>query len=170
MRQLIARIDARRDKAFERRPQSSVSLLYATRALCFAPTSPDEPEHAELRSMLLEGEEAMVTTELSRMELANAARAAAKGGRLRSWGALLARIDADCQEDGPIALLRLRPEVVLPVAYGLVLERRLRMLDAIHLAVAAEDCPALAGDDDIAFVTRDRDQASAAAAAGGARR
>lgn len=147
-----------------------MSLLYADPSALLRAYFADEPEHAELRSMLLEGEEPVVTSEVSRVELASATRAAARGGRLRSWRALLTRIDADCQEEGPIALIRLRPEVVLPVAYGLVLERRLRTLDAIHLAVAAEECPALAGNDDIVFVTRDRDQAAAAATAGFARR
>lgn len=130
----------------------------------------DEPEHDELRSMLLEGEEPVVTSEVSRVEMASAIRAAARGGRLRRWRTVLARIDVDCQQDGPIALLRLRPEVVFPAAYVLVLERRLRTLDAIHLAVAAEECPSLAGDDDIVFVTRDHDQAAAAATLGFERR
>ena len=38
--------------------------------------------------------------------------------------------------------------------------------DAIHLAVALEDGLALAGDDGLAFVTRDRVQAAAAATLG----
>ncbi len=79
---------------------------------------------------------------------------------------MLGRIDADCQERGPIALLRLRAQAVLPVAYSLVLEHRLRRLDAIHLAVALEECPTLAGDDEVVFETSDEDQATAAAAVG----
>ncbi len=89
-------------------------------------------------------------------------RAATIGRRLRSSTGLLARIDADCDEHGPIALLRLRADAVLPVAYNLVLEHRLRTPDAIHVVVALEESPVLAGDDDVVFVTRDEDQATAA--------
>jgi len=42
----------------------------------------------------------------------------------------------------------------------------LRTLDAIHLAVCTEECPDLAGDDEIIFVTRDSGQARAARALG----
>lgn len=143
-----------------------MTLLYADTSALLRAYFADEPEHSELRAMLLEGEEPVVTTELTRVELASAVRAAATAGRFRRWSGLLARIDADCQEDGPIALLRLRPEVVLPAAYRLVLEHRLRTLDALHLAVALEECPALAGGEDVAFVTRDGDQAAAAEAVG----
>jgi predicted nucleic acid-binding protein len=143
-----------------------VSLLYADTSALLRAYFADEPEHSEFRAMLLEGEEPVVTAELARVEIASAVRAAARAGRLRRWRGLLARIDADCQEDGPIALLRLRPEAVLPVAYRLVLERRLRTLDAVHLAVALEEGPALAGAEELVLVTRDEDQAVAAEALG----
>jgi len=143
-----------------------VSLLYADTSALVRAYFEDEPDHARLRERLLEGEEPVVTSELARVELASAIRAAAETGRLRRPGGVLARIDADCQERGPIALLRLRAQAVLPMAYSLVLEHRLRTLDAIHLAVALEECPTLAGDDEVVFVTRDEDQATAAAAVG----
>jgi hypothetical protein len=54
----------------------------------------------------------------------------------------------------------------MPAAYRLVAEHGLRTLDAIHLAVCVEDCPAFAGDDAIVFVTRNSVQASAARALG----
>lgn len=147
-----------------------MSLLYADASALIRAYFADEPEHAELRAMLLEGDEPVVTSEVSRVELASAVRAAAGGGRITRWRGLLARIDADCQQDGPVALLRLRPQVILPTAYRLVLERRLRTLDAIHVAVAVEECPPLAGGDDVVFVTRDDSQGAAATALGFARR
>ncbi len=143
-----------------------MTLLYADTSALVRAYFEDEPDHAPLRERLLEGGEPVVTSELARVELASAIRAAAAAGRLRRSEGLLARIDADCEENGPIGLLRLRAEAVLPVAYGLVLEHRLRTLDAIHLAVALEECPLLAGEDDILFVTRDEDQAAAAGAVG----
>jgi predicted nucleic acid-binding protein len=143
-----------------------MSLLYADTSALVRAYFEDERDHAPLRERLLEGDEPVVTSELARVELASAIRAAATAGRLKRPARVLARIDADCEGTGPIALLRLRSEAVLPVAYGLVLEHRLRSLDAIHLAVALEECPLLAGDDGIVFVTRDDAQAAAAATVG----
>jgi hypothetical protein len=63
-------------------------------------------------------------------------------------------------------LLRLRSDVIVPLAHRLVLDHRLRTLDALHLAVAIEECPVLAHGDDVSFVTRDEEQATAARALG----
>ncbi len=127
---------------------------------------PDERDHAELRTLLLEGDEPVVTSEIARLELASAARAASIIGRLPRWTELLARLDMDLAEGGPIGAIGLRPELIFPAAYRLVVEHRLRTLDAIHLAVCVEECPAFAGDDTIVFVTRDNEQAAAARALG----
>ena len=143
-----------------------MTLLYADTSALVRAYFEDEQDHGRLRERLLEGTDPVVTSELTRVELASAIRAASIPGRLRRSAGLLARIDADCAEDGPIALLRLRPETALALAYDLVLEHRLRTLDAIHLAVALLECPVLAGDEQVVFVTRDEDQALAAAALG----
>ncbi|MGH2708210.1 MAG: type II toxin-antitoxin system VapC family toxin [Actinomycetota bacterium] len=143
-----------------------MSLLYADTSAVLRAYFVDEPDHVCLAAMLLDGKEAVVTSELARIELASAIRGASRAGRLPGWRELLARIDADCGEDGPITLLALRPDVVLPAAYRLVLEHRLRTLDAIHVAVAVEECPILAEGGEVAFVTRDEHQAAAAGALG----
>jgi len=143
-----------------------VSLIYADTSAIVRAYFVDEPEHAELRSLLLEGGKAVVTSEIARIELASAIGAASRTGRLKRWRGLLARIDTDCGEDGPITLLELRSEFVLPTAHRLVLDHALRSLDAIHLAVALEECPALADGEEIVFVTRDERQAAAASALG----
>ena len=143
-----------------------MSLIYADSSALVRAYFPDEPDHAELRTLLLEGHEAVVTSEIARLELATAARAASSRGRPSRWSELLARIDVDLAEGGPIGPIGLRPDVILPAAYRLVVEHRLRTLDAIHLAVCVEECPAFAGDDAIIFVTRDREQAAAARALG----
>jgi predicted nucleic acid-binding protein len=126
----------------------------------------DEPEHDELRSRLLEGEEAVVSSELTRVEFASAIAVAARGERLRDPRLFLDRFDADCGDDGPIALLRLDPEQVLPFAYRLVTEHDLRTLDAVHLAVAATSATVLATGESVVLVTRDERQAAAATAMG----
>lgn len=143
-----------------------MSLIYADSSALVRAYFPDEPDHAELRTLLLEGNEPVVTSEIARLELASAARAASVGGRLSRWSELLARFDVDLAEGGPIGPIGLRPDLILPAAYRLVVEHRLRTLDAIHLAVCVEECPAFAGDDTIVFVTRDNEQAAAARALG----
>jgi predicted nucleic acid-binding protein len=143
-----------------------VTVLYADPSAIIRAYFADEPDHDELRALLLESGEAVVTSELARVELASAVRAAARAARLRRWRGLLARLDADCGEEGPLTLLAMRPAVVLGPAYRLVLEYRLRTLDAIHLAVALEEGPALAGGEEVVLVTRDEAQAEAAAALG----
>jgi uncharacterized protein len=143
-----------------------VTLLYADTSALIRAYFLDEPDHAALRSLLLEGDDPVVASEITRVEIASAIRAAATAGRFPRWRQLLARVDSDCGEAGPIALLAFRSHVVLPTAYQLVLDHRLRTLDAVHLAVAIEECPALAGEGEVAFVTRDRDQAAAAEAVG----
>ena len=143
-----------------------MSLLYADTSALICAYFADEPDHTELREALLEGDDPVVTCEIARVELASAVRAAARGGRLRRWRDVLARFDADCQEEGSIMLLRLRSESVLPAARRLVLQHQVRTLDALHVAVAVTECPSLAGDDDVVFVTRDADQAKAVEALG----
>jgi predicted nucleic acid-binding protein len=143
-----------------------VSFFYADSSALIRAYFADEPDHAELRSLLLEQREPVVTSEITRLELASAIRAASAAGRISRAKDLLARIDGDLSEGGVISPIDLRPEVIFQTAYRFVLEHRLRPLDAIHVAVCAEDCPSLAGDDEITFVTRDADQAEAARALG----
>src|SRR2546430_11583334 len=143
-----------------------MSLLYADSSALLRAYFVDEDEHIELRSLLLGEREPVVTSEITRLELASAVRSAYSAGRVARSSDLLGRIEGDLAEDGAISPIDLRADAVIPTAYRFVLEHRLRPLDAIHLAVFAEDCPALAGDDEIIFVTRDVDQAKAARALG----
>lgn len=126
----------------------------------------DEADHERLRALLLEGREPVVTSELTRVELASALSTAARSGRLRRPDWLLARADADCGPDGPIALLALDPGTVLPRARQLVLDHPVRTLDAIHLAVAATTATELAAGEPLEFVTCDQRQAQTADALG----
>ncbi|GAA5119698.1 type II toxin-antitoxin system VapC family toxin [Pseudonocardia adelaidensis] len=127
---------------------------------------PDEPDHEELRALLLEAVEPVVTSELTRLEVASAVHAAHRAGRLRDPAELLDVVDTDCGEDGPIALLRLQPEVVFGLAADLVAKHPLRSLDALHLAVARSTAAELAAGEPVVLVTRDHRQAAAAAALG----
>ena len=119
-----------------------------------------------MKARLLEGDEAVVSSELTRLEFASAVSAAARTGRLRNSRLFLDRFDADCGKNGPIALLRLDPETAFPLAYRLLIEHDLRTLDAVHLAVASTSATALAAADSLVLITRDERQAAAAAAMG----
>jgi len=143
-----------------------VSLLYADTSALVRAYFAGEPEHDKLRARLLEGEEAVVSSELTRVEFATAVSVAARTGRLRKPRLFLDRFDADCGNDGPIALLRLDPEAVFPLAYRLVTEHDIRTLDALHLAVASTSATELAGGESVVLVTRDDRQAAAATAMG----
>ena len=139
-----------------------MTLLYADTSALARAYLDDEPEHHELRRLLLEGGETVVTSELAQLELASAVTGAAAARRIRAPAKLLTAIDTDCSDDGHIVLLTFRPDRLLAPARRLVVEHTLRALDAVHLAVALVDCPVLAGGEETVFVTRDERQARAA--------
>ena len=143
-----------------------MSLLYADSSALLRAYFADEVDHAELRNLLLGDREAVVTSEITRLELASAVRSAYSAGRVARSSDMLGRIEGDLAEDGVISPIDLRADVIIPTAYRFILEHRLRPFDAIHLAVCLEDCPSLAGDEEVVFVTRDSDQARAAQALG----
>jgi predicted nucleic acid-binding protein len=115
---------------------------------------------------LLEGPRSVLTSELTAVELTSAASAAVRAGRIPDPSRLLRVMDADMGSGGPVVLILLRPDAVLPHARRLLLEHSLRTLDAIHLAVAVLEAPALASDGKVELVTRDEPQAAAARALG----
>ncbi|HET9142817.1 type II toxin-antitoxin system VapC family toxin [Actinophytocola sp.] len=116
----------------------------------------------ELGELLLNGPDPVVTSELTRVELA----AAARESGVADPNVVLDRFDKDCGEGGAFTLLRLDSPVVLPLARRLVTEHAVRTLDAIHLAVALTDGTALAAGEPVVLVTRDQQQAVAAKALG----
>lgn len=143
-----------------------MNLRYADTSALVRCYFPGETDHDELRAMLLEGQEPVVTSELTRLEMASAVHAAHRDGRVTEPDELLEVFDADCGEDGPIALLRLQHDVVLGLATTMLSEHPLRSLDALHLAVARTAAVDLAAGEPVVLVTRDHRQAAAAAALG----
>lgn len=141
-------------------------LLYADTSALVRAYFIDEEDHELLRILLLDGGDAVVTSELARLEFASATVAAARAGRIRTARTVLARFDADCGEAGPLALIAFDPASVLPEAHRLLLAHPLRTLDAVHLAVALVELPHLAPAEDIRFVSRDEAQLAAAVAQG----
>ncbi len=143
-----------------------MTLLYADSSALARAYLDDEDEHRALRMLLLGGDDHVVSSELSRLELTSAVRSAERAGRIADGAELRGWIDIDCGEGGPIQLLELEPERTFATAHGLLLEHRLRTMDAIHLAVALVDAAAVAEGEEVVLVTRDADQAAAARALG----
>lgn len=145
---------------------SPAAVLYADTSALVSACLQDEPDHIVLRGRLLEGDLPVVTSEITRVELASAVAAAVRASRLREPGDLLDRFDVDCADDGPVTLLSLDPPTVLPLARRLVSTHRLGTPAAVHLAVALSRATDLAGSDPVVLLTRDNAQAEAARAAG----
>jgi len=143
-----------------------MSLLYVDTSALVRCYFPDEPDHEELRDLLLDGAEPVVTSELTRLELTSVIYAAHRGGRISDPVELLEVIDVDCGANGPVALLRLQPETVLAAATALLSRYPLRALDALHLAVAGTTAAELAGGEPVVLVSRDDRQRAAAVALG----
>jgi predicted nucleic acid-binding protein len=143
-----------------------VTVLYGDPSAIAGAYFSDESGHADLRNMLLLGDEPVIMSEIGRIEVASAIVAARRADRITDSTPVLSRFEADCRPGGPLKLLALRSSTVMARAHQLVIDHPLRALDAIHLAVALEDGLGLAGDDGLAFVTRDRAQAAAAVALG----
>jgi len=141
-----------------------VIVLYADTSAVIGAYLADEPGHDSLTAMLFDGDDPVVTSELTRVELASAVAAAARAGRLPPDTGLLERFDADCGDDGPLTLIRFDAAEVLPLARQMVGAHRLRTLDALHLGVARTGAVALA--DEIVLVSRDVRQSEAAAELG----
>lgn len=134
-------------------------MLYADTSALVRAYLADEPDHAPLREMLLDGDNAVFTSELTRAEFASAVIAAGRARRTRRAGVIVDRFEHDAGPDRSIRLLRFDGPRVLPLAVTLLGRYRLSALDAVHLAVAST----LSGPDDaLTFVTRDERQRAAA--------
>lgn len=138
-----------------------MSLLYADTSAVARAYLADEPDHAALRELLLEGGDPVITSELATVEIAAALAAAERAGRIASAQVLMRQIDADLSGD-PLSLVALRPEVVFPVARTLIESHPLFAADAIHLAVAIVEAPRFTQNGGVVLVTRGTRQAEAA--------
>lgn len=145
---------------------AGAGIFYADTSALVRAYLPQEDDHDQLRTLLLEGDLPVVTSELTRVEFASAVAAAARAGRLRRPRVLLDRFDADSGDEGPLTLLTLDTAVALPFARRLVREHPVRTLDALHLAVALTDGVELAAGEPVSMVTRDRAQWAAAESLG----
>lgn len=141
-----------------------MTVLYADTSALARIYLEDEPDHAALRAMILDGDDAVTTSDLARVELARAMKAAERTGRIGDAQPVLALIERHLAAD-PVVTIRLDPERLVPRSRELVLDHRLTTLDAVHLAVALS-LATLLETEELVFVTRDRAQAAAARSLG----
>jgi predicted nucleic acid-binding protein len=122
---------------------------------------PDEDGYLEANGMLM-GEDALVTSTWTLVEVTSALSRAARGGRANLLD-LLAAFENDTAVDGPVTLLRPDPAAVEARATEIVRAHAIRSLDALHLAVAELAAIPLASPEPCGFASRDKAQAEVAA-------
>src|SRR5688500_17537059 len=98
-----------------------MSLLYADSSALLRAYFADEVDHIDLRNLLLGERQPVVTSEITRLELASAVRSAYSAGRVERSSDLLGRIEGDLADDGAISPIDLRADVIIPTAYRLIL-------------------------------------------------
>lgn len=122
----------------------------------------DEDGHREAVA-LLDGEDLLVTSALTLLEVTSALVRAASGGRIGDLDGLLLALGADLSADGPVTVITADQQLAENAALSIVRRHGLRTLDALHLAVADLSARPLAGDDEpLAFASRDDAQRTAA--------
>ena len=115
--------------------------------------------------LLSDPECAVVTGTWTRIEVSGALVRAARSGRgdqmllLNSW-------QRDTAPEGPITVLSAPQEVIEADALNIVITYGIRAMDAWHLACASLAVPEIAGNEPIAFASRDEEQAAVAQARG----
>jgi len=142
-----------------------LTVRYADTSVLVSAYFMDEARHDAMRRLLLEGEDQVLTSELTRLEFVSAATAATRAGRIADPSSVLSAFDADCATDGPLVLVRF-VERTWSEAYRVLVAHRLRTLDALHLAAAITVRTDMAADESWVFVTADGNQAQAALAEG----
>jgi uncharacterized protein len=141
-------------------------LTYADPSAIVGSLLGDSVDPHGVRSMVLDGADPVLVSEVAVVEVASACMAAERGSRISDGRAVIAKFESWCAPGGRMKLLALRPAPVLELAARLTREHRLYALDAIHLAVALEDVIPLAQGEPVRFLTCDRIQADAARALG----
>lgn len=126
----------------------------------------DETGHEEAVALLGADEHGLVTGTWTRVEISGALVRAARIGRGDENG-LLALLDADLSDEGPVAVVAAPQAEVEDQALRLVRVHGIRAMDAWHLATATIALPSLVEPGEPAgFATRDSAQAAVASSLG----
>lgn len=122
----------------------------------------DEDGHDAAVAMLGDPELGLITGTWTRIEVSGALVRAARAGRRDEQG-LLALLDADLADGGPVTVVAADQEAVEARALQLVRTHAIRAMDAWHLATAALVAASLVEPgEEVGFATRDRAQAAVA--------
>lgn len=141
-------------------------IVYLDTSVIARALLPDEIGHEEARKLLADGQAGLVTGSLTRIEVASALTRAAHQARVDAAALVDAGLSLLAQ-DGRVSVVALPPELVESAAINLVIQHRLRTMDAWHLACAHVILPQLAEPrEQQFFATRDVAQAEAARAIG----
>ena len=139
-------------------------IIYVDSSVLVRAYLPDESGHAAANDLLL-GEDALITSTWTLVEVTSALTRAARGGRA-NLDDLLAAFETDTAIDGPVTLLRPDAVAIEARATEIVREHAIRSLDALHLAVAELAGMPLSSPDACGFASRDHAQAEVAAKLG----
>jgi len=125
-----------------------------------------EPGHSDALRLLEDPNVALVTGTWSRIEVSGALVRAARAGRGDERG-LLALLDADLADSGPVSVVSAPQDEVEALALLLVRQHAARAMDAWHLATAMLSLPRLAeAGEEVRFASRDEMQSAVATLAG----
>ncbi len=142
------------------------ALAYADASVFVRALLVDEAGHDATHRLMLSTGGRVASWALVRVEVASALRAAREAGRLfDDADALVAERVAFDGPDRPLLLPGTGAQV-LDLATAIARRRRVRAIDAMHIAVALTDGVSLAGNAPLVFVTGDARQGEAAAAEG----
>jgi predicted nucleic acid-binding protein len=135
-------------------------IIYVDSSVLARAYLPDENGH-DAANQLLYGEDALVTSTWTLVEVTSALSRAARSHRAQ-LDDLLAAFDSDTSVDGPVTLLR--PDAVAVESRAIEIVRRyaIRSLDALHVAVAELAAMPLAAPETCGFASRDAAQAEVA--------
>jgi uncharacterized protein len=139
-------------------------IIYVDSSVLVRAYLPDEHGHTAANDLLI-GEDALVTSTWTLVEVTSALTRAARGGRA-NLDDLLAAFDSDTAVDGPVTLLRPDAVAVETRAIEVVRDHAIRSLDALHLAVAELAAIPLSSPEPCGFASRDAAQAEVAAKLG----
>jgi predicted nucleic acid-binding protein len=139
-------------------------IIYVDSSVLVRAYLPDEQGHQAANDLLV-GEDALVTSTWTLVEVTSALTRAARTGRA-DIEALLGAFETDTAVEGPVTLLRVDAVAVEARAIDIVREHAIRSLDALHLAVAELAAMPLSSPEPCGFASRDRAQAEVAAKLG----
>ncbi|NEA31541.1 type II toxin-antitoxin system VapC family toxin [Streptomyces sp. SID13031] len=139
-------------------------IIYVDSSVLVRAYLPDEHGHTAANDLLI-GEDALVTSTWTLVEVTSALTRAARGGRA-NLDDLLAAFEADTAVDGPVTLLRPDAVAIEARAIEIVRDHAIRSLDALHLAVAELAALPLSSPEACGFASRDSAQAEVAAKLG----